>query len=236
MISLFTLAFLIGMQHATEADHVAAVSSLVSKPNSLRQMLRHGAVWGIGHTVTLFVLAGSALLLGWTISDHFATTLEAAVGFMLIGLGVHVLYRLWKDRVHFHLHAHQDGPPHFHAHSHRGETTATDLRHAWTPHGHAHHFSWRALFVGMVHGLAGSAALLVIAVTQVKSVFEGLAYIIIFGVGSIFGMAIMSAAISVPFLQTAKKLTHVNRIMQAGLGVFTIGIGVNILRVAFFEG
>jgi high-affinity nickel permease len=230
MISLLALAFLIGMQHATEADHVAAVASITGKPNSLRQMLRLGAVWGLGHTVTLFILAGSALVLGWSIPDLIASMLEGAVGVLLVGLGAHVLYRLWQDRVHFHVHAHLDGRPHFHAHSHRGETSGLDLRHNWTPHGHEHRFSWRALFVGMMHGLAGSSALLMITVSQVKSVSLGLTYIAIFGLGSILGMALMSCVITIPLLQSAKKLTWLNHTLQGGLGVFTIVIGGNILR------
>ena len=103
---------------------------------------------------------------------------------MLIGLGAHVLWRLWRDRVHFHRHGHGDGTVHIHAHSHAGET----LPHARAPHAHAHGFRWRTLLVGLMHGMAGSAALLVLAVSQASSPAVGLGYVALFGIGSMIGM------------------------------------------------
>ena len=85
-------------------------------------IVKHGLTWGFGHTLTLFVFAGAAILLGSAIPDTVARPIEAAVGLMLMGLGSHVLWRLWRDRVHFHRHGHGDGTVHFHAHSHAGET------------------------------------------------------------------------------------------------------------------
>jgi high-affinity nickel permease len=228
MLSVLVLALFVGMHHATEADHVAAVSSLVSGKKRFSDVIAQGATWGLGHTLTLFVFAGAALIFGWSIPDQLATTLEGAVGVMLVGLGLHVLYRLWRDRIHFHTHTHTDGPRHFHAHSHKGEM----LRHEWSPHGHAHKFNWRTLLVGMTHGMAGSAALLVITVSQAPSALQGLLYIIVFGLGSMVGMAMVSAAISIPLLQSAKYFTYANRFMQGSFGVVTIAIGANIIRQA----
>jgi high-affinity nickel permease len=221
MLSLLGLAVLAGMHHALEADHLAAVSSLAAGGRRLSDMLRHGLTWGFGHGLTLFLFAGFALFPGQTIPRTIATQFEGAAGLMLVGLGIHVLYRLWRDRIHFHSHRHDDGRAHFHAHSHAGET----LRHLMSPHRHAHRFKWRTLLVGMTHGMAGSAALLVLTASRIGSPWEGLAYVLLFGVGSTIGMAGVSAVIGLPLMATARGLTLANRALQAAVGVATIAIG-----------
>src|SRR3954465_4026495 len=158
MFGILGLGFLLGMQHALEADHIAAVSSIAARRSHVGDIVKHGLTWGLGHTLTLFVFAGAAVLLGRAIPDHLARPLETAVGIMLVGLGAHVLWRLWRDRVHFHAHAHQDGTRYIHVHSHLNETIAP--RHS--PHQHQHGFRWRSLMVGLMHGMAGSAAVLVL--------------------------------------------------------------------------
>ena len=173
MLGILGLGFLLGMQHALEADHIAAVSSIAARRTHVADIVKHGLTWGIGHTLTLFVFAGAAILLGHAIPDSVAQPMEAAVGIMLIGLGGHVLWRLWRDRVHFHRHGHGDGTVHFHAHSHAGETSP----HARAAHEHEHGFRWRTLLVGLMHGMAGSAALLVLTVSQASSPVAGLGYI-----------------------------------------------------------
>ena len=177
MFGILGLGFLLGMQHALEADHIAAVSSIAARRSQVGDIVRHGLTWGLGHTLTLFVFAGAAIWLGRAIPEHVARPMETAVGIMLVGLGAHVLWRLWRDRVHFHRHGHDDGTVHIHAHSHAGETRP----HARAPHAHAHGFRWRTLLVGLMHGMAGSAALLVLAVSQAASPAIGLGYVALFG-------------------------------------------------------
>ena len=160
MFGILGLGFLLGMQHALEADHIAAVSSIAARRTHIGDIVKHGLTWGLGHTLTLFVIAGAAILLGQAIPEQFARPLETAVGFMLVGLGAHVLWRLWHDRVHFHKHGHSDGTVHIHAHSHARETACP------AAHAHTHGFRWRTLLVGLMHGMAGSAALLVLTVSQ----------------------------------------------------------------------
>src|SRR6202165_5892795 len=184
MFGIMGIGFLLGMQHALEADHIAAVSSIAARRTDISDIVKHGLTWGLVHTVTLFVFAGAAIVLGHAIPEHLARPLETAVGIMLVGLGVHVLWRLWHDRVHFHKHRHGDGAVHIHAHSHAGETVAHDR----APHTHAHGFRWRTLLVGLMHGMAGSAALLLLAVSQASSPAAGLAYVALFGIGSIVGL------------------------------------------------
>src|SRR5205823_2301615 len=104
MFGILGLGFLLGMQHALEADHIAAVSSIAARATKVSDIVKHGLTWGLGHTLTLFAFAGVAILLGQAIPEKLTGPLEGAVGIMLVGLGIHVLWRLWRDRVHFHRH------------------------------------------------------------------------------------------------------------------------------------
>ena len=230
MFGVLGLGFLLGMQHALEADHIAAVSSIAARRSEVRDIVRHGLTWGLGHTLTLFAFAGAAILLGHAIPEPLARPIEGAVGIMLIGLGAHVLWRLWRDRAHFHLHAHGDGTRHIHVHSHAGET----LPHRHSAHAHEHGFRWRALLVGLVHGMAGSAALLVLALSQAASPVYGMLYVLLFGIGSMLGMAALSAVIAVPLAVSARSLTFANRALQGGVGMITIGIGAMTIHSAAF--
>jgi hypothetical protein len=230
MFGILGLGFLLGMQHALEADHIAAVSSIAARRTELGDIVKHGLTWGLGHTLTLFVFAGAAILLGHAIPEHLARPLETAVGIMLVGLGAHVLWRLWRDRVHFHKHGHGDGTVHIHAHSHAGETIAHDR----APHTHEHGFRWRTLLVGLMHGMAGSAALLVLAVSQASSPAVGLAYVALFGIGSMAGMGALSAVIAVPLAVSARWLTWANRGLQGAVGVVTVAIGAMTIYATAF--
>src|SRR5881392_380905 len=222
MFGILGLGFLLGMQHALEADHIAAVSSIAARRSHVADIVKHGLTWGLGHTLTLFVFAGVAILLGRAIPDTVAKPIEAAIGIMLIGLGAHVLWRLWRDRVHFHRHGHDDGTVHFHAHSHAGDT----LPHARAAHAHEHGFRWRTLLVGLMHGMAGSAALLVLTVSQASSPAIALGYIALFGIGSMIGMGALSTVIAVPLVVSARWLTRANSALQGAVGIITMAIGV----------
>ena len=222
MFGILGLGFLLGMQHALEADHIAAVSSIAARRSHVADIVKHGLTWGLGHTLTLFAFAGAAILLGRAIPDGVPRPIETAIGVMLIGLGGHVLWRLWRDRVHFHQHGHGDGTVHFHAHSHAGETTP----HVRAAHAHEHRFRWRTLLVGLMHGMAGSAALLVLAVTQASSPAVGLGYVALFGIGSMIGMGVLSTVIAVPLAISARSLTWANRALQGAVGLVTVAIGM----------
>jgi hypothetical protein len=232
MFAVLGLGFLLGMQHALEADHIAAVSSMAARRSDVRDIVKHGLTWGLGHTLTLFAFAGAAILLGHAIPETLARPVETAVGVMLIGLGAHVLWCLWRDRAHFHVHRHGDGTKHIHVHSHAGETAP----HRANAHQHAHGFRWRSLLVGLMHGMAGSAALLVLAVSQVANPAAGMAYVLLFGVGSMLGMGALSVVIAVPLAVSARWLTWANHGLQAGVGAITIAIGaMTIYSTAFIS-
>ncbi|WP_375775349.1 urease accessory protein [Bradyrhizobium sp. ma5] len=230
MFGILSLGFLLGMQHALEPDHIAAVSSIAARRTHVGDIVKHGLTWGLGHTLTLFVFAGAAILLGHAIPETVAQPIETAVGVMLVGLGAHVWWRLWRDRVHFHTHSHGDGKTHFHAHSHAGDI----LPHVRAAHSHAHGFRWRTLLVGLMHGMAGSAALLVLTVSQAPNPVIGLGYVALFGVGSMIGMGVLSSVIAVPLAASARWLTWANRGLQMAVGAVTIAIGIHaIIENAF---
>lgn len=227
MITWIVLGFLLGLQHALEADHIAAVASIASGSSGIRKIARHGAFWGIGHALALGAFGGAVYALKLNLTDRLASGLEIAVGIMLIALGGRVLYRLVKERVHFHVHRHRGGDAHFHAHSHLG-----DVRdHKQSAHYHLHTgASWkRSLTVGTMHGLAGSAALVALTASTASSVSLGLTFMLLFGLGSILGMAALSAVIAVPLTFTAVSLTWANRALQAVAGIIAVGIGIRTL-------
>ena len=221
MLGLLVLGFFIGMRHALEADHVAAVSSLATRTASPRECVRQGVFWGLGHTLALFLVGSTVLLLDRVLPERLASGLELAVGVMLVVLGLDVLRRLARERVHFHLHEHEDGVRHFHGHSHAGESV-----HRTHDHGHWRKLPLRALVVGLLHGMAGSAALIVLTVGSAPSVAAGLLYILLFGVGSIAGMALLSVAIAAPLRYSAAGLTRLHGLLHGAIGLATVAIGI----------
>ncbi|HXO20168.1 MAG TPA: urease accessory protein [Thermoanaerobaculia bacterium] len=226
MISLLLLGLLLGMRHALEADHLAAVASLATRSKGMRGTVLQGAVWGLGHTLTLLVVGGACLLLRAAISARLAAALEGAVGVMLLLLGADVLLRLRRRRIHLHLHRHDDGTVHLHAHGHSPEEAHDPDHHR---HAHGEGFPLRALLVGLVHGLAGSAALLLLTLTTLSSAWLGVAYIAVFGVGSIAGMAVLAAVISLPLQGTARNLTGWYNGLEAVIGAGTLLVGAWVL-------
>jgi len=219
LLSLLFIGFLLGMRHALEADHVAAVASLATRSSSIRQTALQGAFWGVGHTLTLFLFGSAVLMMDTMMSELLADFLEFAVGIMLIALGCDVLWRLYRERIHFHVHRHND-IRHFHAHSHAGEGSHRESRHQ-----HKHRQHGRALFVGLMHGMAGSAALIVLTLQTVQSTATGLLYILLFGIGSIVGMALLSTIIAIPMHYSSQRLTWLYNGLHGLVGVLTIGIG-----------
>jgi ABC-type nickel/cobalt efflux system permease component RcnA len=232
MLGFLALGFLIGLRHALEADHVAAVASLATRGGTLRDHARQGALWGLGHTLTLLLLAGSCLLAGVTIPASAERTFEALVGVMLVALGLSVFRGLRQRRIHVHVHRHADGSVHVHAHAHEagGEHDAEAHRHG---HPHVHGLlhvhrprSLRALGVGMVHGVAGSAALVLLVAGSAGSALWGLLYVLLFGLGSIVGMMVLAAVLSLPLSISARRRTGLYQGLCAATGAFSLVLGL----------
>lgn len=180
---------------------------------------------GVGHALTLFLFAGLVLILNTVMPVRLAHTLELLVGVMLILLGLDVLRRLVRDRIHFHTHRHGE-VQHFHAHSHRdGGDHASDLHR----HVHPQNFPLRALVVGMMHGMAGSAALILLTLETVASPLQGLLYILLFGVGSIIGMGLLAVIIALPLRYSAHTMTWAHNGLKVMVGLITLGLGVGVV-------
>jgi cytochrome c biogenesis protein CcdA len=228
LLSLLTFGFLLGIRHALEADHVAAVASLATRASSPRQTARLAVVWGVGHTAMLLLVGGVVVALGAALPPALARAFEAAAGVLLALLGLDVLRRARARRVHFHVHRHEDGVRHLHAHAHASEPAGAHdpARHR---HDHVPGLLPRALLLGSVHGMAGSAALVVLSVQSVSSVGGALAYMAVFGVGSVAGMVLFSLAIALPMRLTSRHLEGAWRGLEAALGVASMLIGVWIV-------
>ncbi len=234
MGSVLVLGLLIGMRHALEADHIAAVASLTARARGLREALRIGLAWGLGHTLTLFAAGLLVLSLDSVVPERVAGFLELAVGLMLVLLGADLLRRLVTARIHFHAHRHRDGTVHFHAHSHAGEGA-----HVASAHDHVHRrgMVFRALVVGLVHGMAGSAALILLTAGEIESLGMALAFVALFGFGSMVGMAVLSVAIALPLQRLAKSLTRVYTGLTAAVAIATVGLGAWVsYRVGVVDG
>lgn len=215
--SLLGLGLVFGLKHALEADHVAAVSTIVSEHRSVWSSSVVGALWGIGHTLSLLVAGVAVIVLHVEISDRVAMALELGVAVMLIVLGANALRRLWRGG-RLHVHAHRHGRrPHLHPHLHDGA--------AEEPHHH-HRIGVRPLLIGMVHGLAGSAALMLLVLSSIPSPRIGFAYIIIFGMGSIGGMLGVSALMSLPIQLAAQRFSSAHATVRAVAALFSFAFGV----------
>ncbi|MDH3350371.1 MAG: sulfite exporter TauE/SafE family protein [Gammaproteobacteria bacterium] len=222
---LLLLGGLIGMQHAFEADHLAAVAALSESRSSRRALILRGSIWGLGHTITLLTICGALLLLGETIKPHTEAMLEFAVGVMIILLGINVLYKVWRRRPHFHIHEHDAGEQHMHVHLHEGNLPHSESRHS---HEHYNLGLRRALLVGVVHGAAGSAGLLILAAAA-NSVPQAIGYVLAFGAGSILGMAALTFVVSYPLRWMERCANWVNTTTFVGIGCAAIFVGGTLL-------
>jgi sulfite exporter TauE/SafE len=230
LYTAFGLGLILGIKHALDADHVIAVSTIVSEHKDLKWATLIGAFWGLGHTTTLFAVGLLVIGLRLTIPPRLALGLEFLVAIMLVVLGVTILWRSFApERLHLHAHAHN---PKTHAHFHLHGRAEED-------HGHGHPFnSMRKPFlVGMIHGLAGSAALMLLVLTTIPSALIGLAYILIFGFGSVGGMLILSSLIGLPFVLTARRFATINRWIRVVAGAASVAFGLFLgWEIGFEEG
>jgi sulfite exporter TauE/SafE len=217
------LGFFLGLKHAIEADHLAAVGTIVSERKSLWSSAIVGGIWGLGHTISLFAAGIFVLLLNFEISEQTERILEFCVGIMLLFLGLNVFRKTAQGgKIHFHTHEHA---AHTHAHPHLHEHEKLDEKDSH----HGLKFSPKALLIGMVHGLAGSAALMLLVIPTINSRPLGLLYIAIFGIGSIGGMMLMSLLVGLPFHLTASRFNQYNRILQGVAGLVSIVFGLLIV-------
>lgn len=219
-VSLLGVGLVFGLKHALDADHLAAVSTIVSERKSVRSASLIGVLWGIGHTISLLVAGMAVIVLHVEIGARTAQVLELGVAIMLIGLGTNTLRKLVRGaRVHVHVHQHGQRA-HIHVHVHDGSPE---------PSPHTHHglqLGARPLLVGMVHGLAGSAGLMLLVLSTIPSPVLAFAYIVVFGLGSIGGMLFMSALLGLPAQLTAERFVRLNLAVRTAAGAFSVALGI----------
>ena len=225
------LGLVFGLKHATEVDHVVAVSTIVSEHRNLLRAAIVGGLWGLGHTLSLIIVGVIVLALRIAIPELVSNWLEFGVALMIIGLGVAAVVRALRQRTGVHAHRHTHGDVlHQHLHFHEDETARgnhnEDLTQLPPTHSHAvSRVGFKPLLVGAMHGLAGSGALTVLVLTQISSATLGLFYLAVFGIGSIFGMLLMSFLVGLPFVLSARRLGGVHYGLQTVAGVLSIAFG-----------
>lgn len=224
---ILLLGFVSGIKHALDADHLAAVSTLVSKNKKLLPAIKAGGWWGIGHTTTLMIVGSMVLFFGVIIPEKIAIGLEFIVALMLIVLGLINLKTGIIQKFHIHKHEH-DAAEHLHIHVHSEGDAPHD-------HKHTHPNRNKAMAIGAIHGLAGSAAVTILVLSTLKNIPTGLMYIALFGVGSIIGMSVFSVIIGLPVFLASRRYNNIHRMSIIGSGVLSLIIGINIVRHILFS-
>ena len=240
LLSIMTLGFFLGMRHATDPDHVIAVTTIVSRQRSIRQAALIGILWGLGHTITILVVGSAIILFGLVIPPKVGLTMELSVGLMLILLGILNLFGIMRwitetvtptDYVHSHLHGHC---PEKHGHA----ENATPLGWMDRTFGSLSLYQvLRPLAVGIVHGLAGSAAVALLVLTTIRVPSWAVLYLLVFGVGTVAGMMLITAAIAVPFTFSENRFARLNRGLGLVSGLVSLAFGLFIVyQMGFVNG
>lgn len=234
MINFFTVlgfGFLLGLRHATDADHVVAITTLLGKHRKIRHSTFIGILWGIGHSITVTLIAIPIIFYSFTVPPGLGLILEFFVGVLLVTLGVLTLSGLTeKISRHFtnptiHKHAHEStaGKPHSHVHFHVSDNLSKNLHHIGT-------FQIvRPIVVGLIHGLAGSAAITLLILSTIKNPTLSVFYLFIFHFGVIIGMMIITTLLGASIVLVKKKSENLNKYLITASGVLSFGFGIFIM-------
>lgn len=231
-LATLMVGFALGLRHSVDADHIAAVSTLVSESTDLGHGIRVGAWWGFGHLLTIFLFGSVLIALRVELSARVEWALELLVAGILILLGVRTIYRCFHGRYHFHTHRH-GGREHAHLHFHSN----SEAGHEHDPHALAaaprpSRRGLRSLAVGMVHGLAGTAGLALLVLSSISSATLAVVFLLVFGGGAMLGMVVFSAILGVPFRRAAGRLRWLLGLRLAA-GTASAGLGAFLFWSAF---
>lgn len=232
LLSILCLGFFLGMKHATDADHVVAVTTIVSQQRSIRGAAWIGAFWGIGHSLTLLLVGGAIVLLGLVIPESLGLSLEFSVALMLLLLGtlnVKASFR-WIGSAAQHSHDHLAD-----LHGPAGEDAPPAKLDRWFGNLRAYRVL-RPMIIGVVHGLAGSAAVALLVLPVIQNAAWAIAYLLIFGAGTIAGMMLITAAIAVPLTYASAQSSLIHRYLGATAGVGSCCFGAYLVyQIGFVD-
>ena len=233
LFAALALGLILGFRHALDPDHVVAVSTIVGEYRNPFRSFCVGISWGLGHTPTLFIVGIVIIALKLAIPERLILIFEGAVALMLVGLGVQVIYSIRKKKVHQHNHGHEeDDHSHFHS---PAENPADSTEHHESKGIGRPFFRTKSYVIGTIHGLAGSAALTLIILASIESTLAGLGYILLFGLGSVLSMGVVTIFISFPFVFSANRSANLNRNNKIVAGVFSILFGGFLIYGIFAE-
>lgn len=250
LLAIVALGFFLGMRHATDPDHVIAVSTIVSRERDLKQAGLIGLAWGAGHTLTILAVGSLMILFRIALPPRLGLAMELAVALMLIVLGLRNLRGIFSAAIEPHVPAHSDDP-HYHAHGDfvhvhahpQPQQHPHDPKH--TPLGAIDRWFGRLvayrvlrpLVVGIVHGLAGSAAVALLVLSTIQSFRWAVAYLLVFGVGTILGMMLITTAIASTFSFGQKRFAHIGRHFGVASGAISLMFGLFIAyQIGFVDG
>jgi len=259
VVSFLFLGFILGMRHATDADHVVAIATIVSRERSMAGSALIGAAWGVGHTITVMAVGTAIIVFGVVIPPRLGMSMEFAVGVMLVVLGVLTLTGMGRVARAAYGHARlpggQERDLHDHLHTHGDYVHRHQHGHGSGAHGHAEEhtplgrldrsglgrisfYSWlRPFVVGLVHGLAGSAAVALMILSIIREPVAALGYLLLFGLGTIVGMMLITLILSAPFAFTAVNLPKFNWRLRVASGLVSCFFGVVLIYgIGFAEG
>lgn len=218
--AVLLIGFFFGLYHAVEADHLAAVSAIVSEHKRVWTASLIGGFWGLGHTISLVAVGTLVIFAKLQISEGIEAWLEGIVGIMLVLLGLNAVRKIFTaEKIHSHPHEHH-GIEHTHIHAHHHEAAE----------GSHHHLAPRTVAVGLIHGLAGSAGLMLLVLPTISSPALAMLYLLIFGAGSIAGMMIMSLLMGLPLTFTAGRFDWANKSIRVTAGLFSLIWGALLIN------
>ncbi len=230
-LAALVLGFLLGLKHATDADHVVAVSTIATEYRNAWRGIWVGGSWGLGHTTPLLIVGVIILLFKSVVLDRYETVapiFEFGVGIMLVLLGAQVFWNIKRGKMHVHRHEHDDDP-HLHIHGTHGagEADESEEDHGFFRPGKPF-FRAKSYMIGIVHGLAGSAAVMLVLLPTMSSIWVGIGYIILFGLGTIISMGIITLLIGIPF-SISGNFGRINRVVAGIAGGASLIFGVGLM-------
>ncbi|HVH67538.1 MAG TPA: hypothetical protein VM716_06685 [Gemmatimonadales bacterium] len=222
LVALAGLGLLLGFRHAFEPDHLAAVSTLATRQGRLLDACRLGVAWAVGHTGSVGLVVGAIILFGLHLPDRLWPAADFLVALLLIGLGATVILRYARGRWHLHVHSHEGASPQLHLHSH-AHPAGPGHEH---PHTHAGSDARRSLGFGLLHGLAGSAAILVLLVAAAPTRAAQLAYFVAFATGTMLGMLAVSLSLAAVVRLAAGRGDRWATALHVGSAVASVAVGI----------